>query len=369
MMGKRISYLLLFWFIVVATSQEVARAQETAKLPSVVVQIAKRERIDKITDLIGIVEAEDKVEIKPRVKGILGPRLFKDGDIVKAGQILFTIEKDTYQLTLKQKEAALKSAEAKYATAKAELDRSKILAEKNAISKSQLDQKQADEKQAEAQTLISGVDVENAKRDLSFTDVISPINGRVGRAQLTPGNVVSEQSGVLATVISDNNVRVLFSVPQKLSQEYEKSIRSGEKISLALQLADGTYVRDKGKLDFVDIKFDAKTDSLLARATFDNSDHRLRDGQAVHVILNRNSDVNPIAIPHKIVSIDQDGAYCFIVNNKDVIEKRPIVLGEEKDGNVAIKSGLNEGEKVIISGRTHLQPGMTVNVMIGSSNE
>ena len=170
---------IVFCFIIDSNKNVFSQKGQSIP-PAVIIEEAKIGEFTKKIDLVGRIEAEDKVDIKARATGVLGPRLFRDGDWVKSGQVLFQLEKDTYELDVVQKEALVKSSKAKLANAQVKLERTKFLTERNAMSKSQLDQTVAEQQQAEAELTQSEADLETSKINLAYTSIKSPINGRVG---------------------------------------------------------------------------------------------------------------------------------------------------------------------------------------------
>jgi len=361
-------FSFIIFGVVIDSNKTVLSQKAQSVPPSVIVEEAKIGEFSKQIDLVGRIEAEDKVDIKARGTGILGPRLFKDGDLVKSGQVLFQLEKDTYELEVIQKEASVKSSKAKLANAKVKLDRTKFLTERDAMSKSQLDQTIAEHQQAEAELTQAEADLESSKINLAYTSIKSPINGRVGRALFSPGNLITPQSDRLTTVVSDQNVRVVFAVPEKdiFDVLKFKSLKEARAIDIDIALADGSIITNEAKLDFGDVSVDSKSDSIITRAVLDDKNHILIDGMTVHVIIKRKSSDKSIIIPHKAIAIDQNGAYCMVVNSKNVVEQRSLTLGPEVSGKIVIEKGLQGGDRVIIAGFEHLQPGMAVTPVIGA---
>ena len=178
---------------------------------------------------------------------------------------------------------------------------------------------------------------------------------------MSPGNIVGPDSGVLATVVSERPMRVLFPITQhELLAARQDGTASGDGLVVQLKLADGSLYKEKGKLDFVDVTADSKTDSQIVRATFDNKDGSLTDGQTLRVLIEEKKPPMVLAIQQAAVAIDQAGAYVFVVNDKNVVEQRRVKTGVNRDALVAIDDGLKAGEKVIVQGQQRVRPGMTV---------
>jgi membrane fusion protein (multidrug efflux system) len=348
--------------LVVALFGAPAQAQQGAPPPAVLVQPAELKPIADQSEFIGRAAAVDKVELRARVKGFLGPRKFKDGDMVKEGQVLFLIEPEPYQAAVDQKTAQRDAAKAALANADVQLYRAEELLRSRTGTQVTYDQRLSEQLQAKAQLEDASAQLRDAEIQLSYTQIKSPIDGRIGRASVSPGNIVGPDSGVLATVVSENPIRVLFSITQReLLEARRDSSASGDGLVVRLRLADGSLYKDKGKLDFIDVTADAKTDGQMVRAVFDNKDGLLTDGQTVRVIVEGEKVPTVVAVPQAAIAQDQSGPYLFIVTDKNVAEQRRIKIGVARDGLVAVTEGLKAGEKVIIQGQQRVRQGMTVN--------
>ena len=339
-----------------------AGAQQGAPPPAVLVQPAELKPLADQAEFIGRAAAVDKVELRARVKGFLGPRKFSDGDLVKEGQVLFTIEPEPYQAAVDQKVAQRDAAKAALTNAQLQLTRAEELLRTRTGTQVTYDQRLSEQLQAKAQLEDASAQLRDAEIQLSYTEIKSPIAGRIGRASVSPGNIVGPDSGVLATVVSENPIRVLFSITQReLLDARRDSGTSGDGLVVRLRLADGSLYKDKGKLDFIDVTADAKTDGQIVRAVFDNKQGLLTDGQTVRVIVEGEKVPTVVAVPQAAIAQDQSGPYLFIVNDKNVAEQKRVKTGVARDGLVAITEGLKAGERVIVQGQQRVRPGMTVN--------
>jgi membrane fusion protein (multidrug efflux system) len=337
-----------------------AEAQQGAPTPAVLVQPAELKPIAAQAEFIGRAAAVDKVELQARVKGFLGPRKFSDGDEVKKDQVLFTIEPEPYQAAVDQKIAQRGAAQAALNNAELQLKRAAELLRTNTGPQVTYDQRLSEQLQAKAQLEDANAQLRDAQIQLSYTEIKSPIDGRIGRASVSPGNIVGPDSGVLATVVKENPIRVLFPVTQRELLEARRDSSSGDPPSVRVRLADGSLYKEKGKLDFIDVTVDPKTDGQIVRATFDNKDGTLTDGQTVRVVIEDSKAPSVVAIPQAAVAIDQAGSYVYVVNDKNVAEQRRIKTGVSRDGMTAITEGLKAGEKVIVQGQQRVRPGMVV---------
>ncbi|SEP36185.1 membrane fusion protein, multidrug efflux system [Rhodospirillales bacterium URHD0017] len=334
-------------------------AQQAAP-PAVLVQAAELTPVAKQDEFIGRAAAVDKVELRARVKGFLGPRKFTDGDMVKKDQVVFTIEPETYQAAVDQKVAQRDAASAALANADLQYNRAAELLRTNTGTVAVRDQRLSEQLQAKAQLEDAKAQLRDAEIQLSYTEIKSPIDGRIGRAAVSPGNLVSPDSGVLATVASETPIRVLFPVTQRELLEAKRSASVGDPPAVRLKLADGSLYKEAGKIDFIDITVDPKTDGQIVRATFDNKDNLLTDGQTVRVILEDNKPQTVVTVPQQAVALDQTGPYLFTVDDKNVVHLQRIKAGIVRNGQLVITEGLKEGDKVVIQGQQRIRDGMTV---------
>jgi membrane fusion protein (multidrug efflux system) len=346
---------------VVAPGHAWAQA-DPAPPPAVLVQAAVDRPLGAQSEFIGRAAAVDKVELQARVKGVLGPRQFVDGSEVKEGQLLFTIEREPYQAAVDQKIAQRDAAKAALANADAQLKRAADLLQSRTGTQVTYDQRLSEQLQAKASVEDADAQLSDARIQLSYTEIKSPISGRIGRATVSPGNIVGPDSGVLATVVSEHPIYVLFSLTQRelLETRREDEANGEQPFLVQVRLADGSLYGEKGKLDFIDVTADPKTDGQLVRAVFDNKDGVLTDGQTLRVVVEREKAPTVVAVPQAAVAIDQDGSYVFVVDGKNVVERRRVKTGVARDGLVAVEHGLKAGEKVIVQGQQRVRPGIAV---------
>ncbi|MFO1160871.1 MAG: efflux RND transporter periplasmic adaptor subunit [Reyranellaceae bacterium] len=337
-----------------------AGAQQGAPPPAVLVQAAEQVPLADQSEFIGRAAAVDKVELRARVKGFLGPRLFADGDPVKKDQVVFTIEREPYQAAVDQKIAQREAARAALTNADLQLKRAAELLRTNTGTQQTYDQRLSEQLQAKAQLDDAGAQLRDAEIQLSYTEIKSPIDGRIGRAAFSPGNIVGPDSGVLATVVSEKPIRVLFPVTQRELLDARRDKAAGDPLIVRLRLADGSIYDEKGTLDFIDVTVDPKTDGQIVRATFPNKDGLLTDGQTVRVIIEAEKPQTVVAVPQQAIALDQTGPYLFVVNDKNVVELKRVKTGVARNGLLAISEGLKPGEKVIVQGQQRVRQGMTV---------
>ncbi len=338
----------------------VQAQQQGAPAPAVLVQPAELTSIADQAEFVGRAAAVDKVELRARVKGFLGPRKFSDGDMVAKDAVVFTIEPEIYQAAVDQKVAQRDAATAALTNADLQLQRAAELLRTNTGTKQTYDQRLSEQLQAKAQLEDARAQLRDAEIQLSYTEIKSPIAGRIGRASVSPGNLVGPDSGVLATVVSETPIRVLFPVTQRELLEAKRDASAGDPPVVRLRLADSSIYKEKGKLDFIDITVDPKTDGQIVRATFDNKDNLLTDGQTVRVVLEESKPQSVVTVPQQAIAIDQTGSYLFVVDDKNAVELRRVKTGIVRNGKLVVSEGLKPGDKVIIQGQQRVRQGMTV---------
>ena len=351
---------ILYAFLLLLSDTVVAdTAKDKALLPSIPVSIAKLEKLRTSSNFVGRVEAMEKVDIKAAASGRLKEIKFTEGMPVEKGQLLFQIEPEKYELDVKQNEASLKVSQASLENEKVQLERSKFLAANKAIAQSQLDKQKIQTLQAEASVEQSTIALYVSKMKLKQTQITAPISGRIGRAALSVGNEVGPESGPLAKIVSDKTVKIYFSVTQKELLEGLKRKDDANTVKVLIELPDGTILKESGAIDFFDISTDEKTDSMTLRALVKNTEGLLFDGEIVHIIGTRETSEKYVTVPHKSVMIDQNGAYCLVINNDGIVMAKRIITGQENAENIVVKSGIDVGDRVILSS-DRLQPGMKV---------
>ena len=367
MSERRLTIAALGLTCLLAASVLPVAAQQAAPPPAVLVEPAEKTPIADQAEFIGRAAAVDKVDLRARVKGFLGPRRFKDGDQVKKDEVVFTIEPETYQAAVDQKRAQRDSAQAALTNADLQLSRAAELLKSNTGTKATYDQRLSEQLQAKANLEDAKAQLRDAEIQLSYTEIKSPIDGRIGRAAFSPGNLVGPDSGVVATVVSETPIRVLFPVTQRELLAARKDASAGEPPVVRLRLADGSLYKEKGQLDFIDITVDPKTDGQIVRATFDNKDGLLTDGQTVRVVLEDAKPQEVIVIPQQAIALDQTGSYVFVVDAKNVVELRRVKTGFVRNGKIVITEGLSAGDRVVIQGQQRIRQGMTVAPSLASA--
>ncbi|WP_240770678.1 efflux RND transporter periplasmic adaptor subunit [Neptunomonas sp. XY-337] len=355
-MTNRIISAMLF------TSLSITLWAADTPAPAVVVDQVKRVEVSSGFQTVGRVEATERVDILARVSGFLEKQSFVEGSDVTQGSELFLIEKDSYQIALQQAQAQLAGAQATQKNARTELTRAQALKKRNAVSQAQLDQKAAEYDQAKASVLQAQAGVKRAQLDLSYTQVTSPIAGRIGKANFSTGNLVTPSSGVLATVVNLDPIYVEISVSEKLLIDARRQGINTENPPFAprLILADGSQYEHLGEFNFVDPEVDPNTDTIGVRATFPNPAHVLLPGQFVTVKIETKQPQFALTVPQSAVQKDREGFFVLAVDRNNIAQIRRVDVGEQFEGLWAIKSGLDQGDRVIVEGLQKAKPGKPV---------
>src|SRR6201981_1179247 len=336
-----------------------ANAQQAEPPPAVLVQAAELRSMTKQSEFVGRAEALEKVDLRARVQGFLGSRLFKDGDEVKEGQVVFTIEKEPFEAAVDQRKAQLAAAQPTRANADQQLARTVELTRKGNAPVAQLDQRTAEQGQAKAAVMEAEANLRDAQIQLSYTEIKTPISGRIGRAAVSPGNLVGPDRGVVATVVQDDPMQVLFSVTQREMLEAKDSEVTG-KVRARVRLANGSLYDEKGHIDFLDVQVNPRTDGQTVRAMFPNPHDLLTSGQTVRVIIEEKGGDKVLVIPESAIAIDQTGPYAFVVGQGDKVEQRRLRLGTRREGLAVVDAGLPPDERVVVQGQQRIRAGMTV---------
>jgi len=335
--------------------------QQTSAIPVATVP-AELRPITQATEYVGRVEAMERVDIRARVTGFLQQVLFKEGDVVKEGDSLYKIEPDTFQAAVMQARGTLLEAQAKYANATAQRARTEELVKTNTAAQATLDRDIAAEKTAQGEVIVASSNLKTAEINLGYTDITAPISGEVGRSRLTKGNVVGPDSGPLTEIVSRNPMYVIFPVSQReflKVQEEEERKKQQQALAVRIRFSDGSAYGQVGQVNFVDVKVDRATDTVLMRATLPNPKGTLIDGQLVRVSLEAEKPVDKVLVPQSALIVDQQGTYVFVVEDGKAAIKR-VKLGGEFGADAIVDSGLKGREQVIVQGMESLRAGTPV---------
>jgi membrane fusion protein, multidrug efflux system len=328
----------------------------------VVVATAVQKSVPVQLRAVGNVEAFNTVSVKSQVTGVLQKAHFKEGQDVKLGQLLFTIDARPLEAALKQAEATLARDSAQYKNKREQLKRYAELVEKQYVSREQYDQIKADADAAEAVVDSDKAAVENAKVQLSYCYIYSPVNGRVGSLLINEGNLVRVNDGAPLVVINQvTPINVTFAVPEQHLIDIKRHMAS-HKLNVSASFPSGEGRPEQGILTFVDNAVDRTTGTIKLKAEFTNNERRLWPGQFINVALTLTTEADAVVIPSEAIQVGPDGQQVFIVKQDKRVELRPVSVGQTNEGESVITKGLAAGEQVVREGQFLLSPGSRVDI-------
>ncbi|AMZ78197.1 MULTISPECIES: efflux RND transporter periplasmic adaptor subunit [Enterobacter] len=319
----------------------------------------------------GRIEAVESVQLRPRVSGYIDKVNFTDGQEVKKGEVLFTIDDRTYRAALEQAQATLERAKTQASLARSEANRTDKLINTNLVSREEWEQRRAAAIQAQADIRAAQAAVDAAQLNLDFTKVTAPIDGRASRALITSGNLVTagDSASVLTTLVSQKTVYVYFDVDESTYLHYQNLARRGQGVSsnhtalpVEIGLAGEEGYPHQGKVDFLDNQLAPSTGTIRMRALLDNAQRQFTPGLFARVRLPGSAEFQATLIDDKAVLTDQDRKYVYIVDKEGKAQRRDITPGRLADGLRIVQQGLKPGDKVIVDGLQKVfMPGMPVN--------
>ncbi|HHA1986745.1 efflux RND transporter periplasmic adaptor subunit [Enterobacter ludwigii] len=319
----------------------------------------------------GRIEAVESVQLRPRVSGYIDKVNYTDGQEVKKGEVLFTIDDRTYRAALEQAQATLTRAKTQASLARSEANRTDKLVNTNVVSREEWEQRRSAAAQAQADIRAAQAAVDAAQLNLDFTKVTAPIDGRASRALITSGNLVTagDSASVLTTLVSLKTVYVYFDVDEATYLHYQSLARSGQGASsnhLALPVEIGLVGEEgyphQGKVDFLDNQLTPSTGTIRMRALLDNAQRQFTPGLFARVRLPGSAEFKATLVDDKAVLTDQDRKYVYIVDKEGKAQRRDITPGRLAAGLRIVQQGLNPGDKVIVDGLQKVfMPGMPVN--------
>jgi membrane fusion protein, multidrug efflux system len=371
-LNMRVVIGALFVALIISSGCDTAAAQGASPPPAVsVIPVASRQ-VTETGEFIGRVVAIDKVDVVARVAGFIEQRNFTEGQMVKTGDLLFRIEQATYKAAADQQAATVAKAKATEVNANLQLQRAQTLVKNQNVPQSEVDQLSAVEQSAQADILQAQALLEQAQINLGYTEIRSPINGRIGIAHFTVGNLVSPSTGTLATIVSQDPIYVIFQASEADIIAYRKRVAdSPDKnphVTVHIRLPDGTEYAHPGLTNFLDVQVQSDTDTVAVRAQFPNPDSVLIPGGIVGVIVERGKPRYTLLVPQSAVLLDQAGHYVLVVDEAKKVEQRRIITGPDHGKDVEVANGVKEGEFVIVDGIQKVRPGQVVAATVVPDN-
>ena len=357
--------------LAVGCSKEAPPSQKPA--PQVTVITATPQNIPYVMAFVAQTESSRQVDIVARVSGYLDKIAYKEGELVKEGQLLFELDPKPFQAQLDAARGELKAQQARFATAKANLRRIKPLADMDAVSRSDLDKAQGDHDSASAAVFAAQAKVKEQELNLGYTTIESPVTGLASRSSQRQGAYINAQSdgAKLTYVAALDPIWVNFSVSQNQTTKLKDMVEKKQLVppsnldfEVEVTLSDGALYPHKGRISFSDPSFSQETGSFLVRAVLPNPDKALRPGMFVTARLLGATRPNAIVVPQLAVQQGSNGHLVYVVKPDGVAEMRPVVVGDyqgEKD--IVILAGLQGGERVVVDGALRVVPGQPVKIV------
>ena len=364
---------LLLLPLLLAGCGQGQQQQQAKAPPPPAVTVAKpvQKTVTDYDEYVGRFAAVNSVEVRARVSGYLEAVDFKDGQMVKKGDLLFTIDKRTFKNALDQAQATLTQAKSNLAYANANLQRGQSLVKESTITQQIFEQRVQAERNAQASVNSAEAEVRQAKLNLEFTELRAPIDGRIGARQVSPGNLVtggtSGNTTLLATIVSTDPVYFEFTFDEASYLRYKRMGSASDDIAsqrdsvpVSLKLMDEKTFDHEGRMDFVNNVIDKGTGTILGRAVFKNPHNLFTPGMFARVRVPTSAPHEALLVPDTAIGSQQTQKYVLVVNDKDVATPRTVTLGQLEGKLRVIDSGLKPDDKVIVNGLARVRPGQKV---------
>lgn len=365
-MKLRHSFLVIPFLIFLSCKEKAPQAPQPPQIK--VVEVLKKD-VPLFKNFVGQVYGQEDVSINARVQGYLTGIHFTEGDRVKKGDLLYTIDPAEFNAQVAGQESKVAEAQTMYLNSENNLARVKPLAEMDAVSKSELDFANANRDASLSARKAAEASLEMAKINLSYTKITAPIGGYIGKTKARIGEFVGRSPGpvIVNTISKVENVRVQFFLTEAdylllakyiVAHKYERD--SSNRAEVQLLLSDGSTHPHTGKIDFINREVDASTGAILVQATFPNPELILKPGQFARVKIRFKMEKDALLIPHRVVSELQGQYSVFIVNAENKIESKSVKIGEKYGDYIIIKEGVTEKDRIVFEGLQKVGSGMEV---------
>jgi RND family efflux transporter MFP subunit len=375
--GSTLGHIALLWAASIAlfSCSKQAPAPESPPPPVTIAKPVQKEIVewDYYT---GRTDAVENVNITPRVSGYIDNITFKAGDLVNRGDLLFVIDPRPYQATLDQAKAQQREAEANQLLQDANFARQDRLRQTGVIAKEDYDTAVSNKSQAAARVLAAQASVESAQLNLTFTQVTSPIRGRISRELVTVGNLVQADTTLLTNIVSVDPIYAYFNVDERSVLKYERQVREGKLtnarsggVPISLQLQNDNGFPHQGSIDFINNQFNSSTGTLQVRGLFPNADSVLISGAFVRVRVAGTPLHSALLVSDRAIGTDQGQKFVLVIDKDNIVAVKPVELGPEAEGLRVVRSGLTGDDEVIINGIVNARPGSKVSPQAGDMNQ
>jgi len=340
-----------------AQTKPAAAAPQAMPVPVVTVEESEVSTWDEFS---GRLEAVERVDVRSRVAGALNSVHFTEGALVKRDELLITIDPDPYVAEVDRAQAQVVAAQARAAYTKSELQRAKRLAEEGAIAGRELDERTNAAQEADANLHAAQAALQSARLNLAYTQVRAPVSGRVGRLEVTVGNLVPAGPGapVLTTLVSVNPIYASFDADEHVVLRALKEGKRDVPVEAETVTNGGTHLQ--GRLQLIDNQVNTRSGTVRVRAVFDNRDGSLIPGQYVKLRMGRAKTEQALLVSERAVGTDQNKRFVMVVGEDSKATYREITLGGTANGQRIVTSGLKAGERIIVNGLQRVRPGMPV---------
>ncbi|WP_034658202.1 efflux RND transporter periplasmic adaptor subunit [Chelativorans sp. J32] len=366
---RAVSAIFVSLALAACSDADSAQERSTPPPPKVSVVQVDRERIPVLNELPGRIAPTRIAEVRPQVSGVILERVFTQGSLVEKGDVLYRIDPRPFEVQVQSAEATLQRAKAVQKQAQQDADRQRSLAERGVNSRQQLDSSLAALAQANAEVAIAEAGLASAQLNLQYSEVTAPISGKIGRANVTEGALVSSTMQQALTTIRQldpvyadftQSANELLALRRALEAGELSTVASGE-ARLRLLYDDGTPYPQHGRLLFEEATVDESTGQITLRGEFPNPDGNLLPGMYVRVQIEQGVQEKAIAVPQQAVQRNASGtAQVYVVNGENVVELRPVQVARAFEDRWVIGEGLEEGDRVIVEGFQKIAPGATV---------
>jgi multidrug efflux system membrane fusion protein len=350
-----------------------AAAPVAAQATPVSVALVEQRNVELWDEFSGRLEAVERVEVRSRVAGALQSVHFREGALVKQGDLLITIDPDPYQAEVDRAKAQLAAAEAHALLTKSDVERGEALSGSRIISQRELDQRVNAKSEAEANVTAARAALQSAQLNLDYTQVRAPVAGRVGRLEITVGNLVAAGPGapVLTSLVSVNPIYASFNADEQIVTRALKKLADDgvtgqvERIPVQMTLATGDETFG-GKMQLIDNQVDARSGTVRVRAAFDNFDGRLIPGQFARLRMGQPKAEPALMVSDRAVGTDQNKKFVLVVTPENKAEYREVSLGPIVDSLRVVTTGLKSGERIVVNGLQRIRPGALVTPQLTS---
>ena len=367
--------LVVLAFALAACDRGAPKAAPAPPPPKVTVAPPVVKTVVDQNEYVGRFEAVEAVEVRARVSGYLADIHFKDGEMVKKGDLLFTIDRRPFQIALEQAKANLEQAKANLAFAATDLGRGRELVDRNVISRQTFDQRTQAKRVAEANVAAQEAAVKQAALDLDFTELRSPVTGRIGDRRVSVGNLVvggtAGTTTLLSTIQSTDPIRFVFTMDEGSYLRYLRASGGGRdvangkviangKVPVKLKLLDEQTFSHPGRMDFVDNAIDTSSGTIRGRAVFANPRGILTPGMFGRIQVAAGPPAEALLVPDAAIGTEQVRKFVLVVDHQDIAQAKYVTLGPLIDGLRVVASGLGADDRVVVNGRRRARPGVTV---------